>query len=185
MTDTTMTCQCCWRKFQANTGTVAHHGFKRPGDGWQSASCMGAKYLPLETNRHQLLVLINMLKLQRDNMIAGRSRVFNEDWNKNLPGIHVTIDDRSKERDARGHRPKIELFVTRGNFETLKKQHAAEFVRHCSLYSFQAIFERELNRRQREIDDITSYLKDCAARYDGWKQTHSGFDRPTKTWNLI
>lgn len=37
------TCQCCFRQIFAETGTIAHHGYERPGHGWQTASCVGAK----------------------------------------------------------------------------------------------------------------------------------------------
>jgi hypothetical protein len=43
-------CQICGRGIKANTGVIAHHGYERPGDGWQSASCMGARYLPYEVS---------------------------------------------------------------------------------------------------------------------------------------
>lgn len=41
-------CQICARGILSNTGLVAHHGYQRPGDGWQTASCMGARYRPYE-----------------------------------------------------------------------------------------------------------------------------------------
>lgn len=41
-------CQICGRLIQAKNGRVAHHGYTRPGDGWQTPSCMGAKYRPYE-----------------------------------------------------------------------------------------------------------------------------------------
>lgn len=46
----TTTCQICGRPIKSNTGTIAHHGYKRPGQGWQTASCMGAKHLPYEAS---------------------------------------------------------------------------------------------------------------------------------------
>lgn len=42
------TCQICGRPILAKTGKIAHHGYKRPGNGWQTQSCMGAKHLPYE-----------------------------------------------------------------------------------------------------------------------------------------
>ncbi len=42
------TCQICGRTIKANTGHIAHHGYKRPGNGWQTSSCMGARHLPYE-----------------------------------------------------------------------------------------------------------------------------------------
>jgi hypothetical protein len=42
------TCQICGRPIKANTGLIAHHGYQRPGDGWQTASCIGARFRPYE-----------------------------------------------------------------------------------------------------------------------------------------
>lgn len=46
----TTTCQICARPIEANTGVIAHHGYKRPGNGWQTASCFGARRLPYEVS---------------------------------------------------------------------------------------------------------------------------------------
>lgn len=46
----TTTCQICQRPIKSKNGLIAHHGYKRPGDGWQSASCCGARHEPLETS---------------------------------------------------------------------------------------------------------------------------------------
>lgn len=43
-------CQICERAIKANTGKIAHHGYTRPGTGWQTASCMGARHLPYEVS---------------------------------------------------------------------------------------------------------------------------------------
>jgi hypothetical protein len=56
------TCQVCGRAiklvlmrqcrggvpFGVMQHVIAHHGYQRPGDGWQTASCMGARRLPYE-----------------------------------------------------------------------------------------------------------------------------------------
>lgn len=42
------TCQICGRAIKAAKGLIAHHGYRRPGHGWQTASCFGAKYRPYE-----------------------------------------------------------------------------------------------------------------------------------------
>lgn len=44
----TPTCQICGRAIKAKKGLIAHHGYQRPGDGWQTVSCMGARYRPYE-----------------------------------------------------------------------------------------------------------------------------------------
>lgn len=50
MNKPTTTCQICGRGILANTGVIAHHGYQRPGDGYQTKSCMGARYLPYEVS---------------------------------------------------------------------------------------------------------------------------------------
>src|SRR4249919_4341211 len=57
-----MTCQCCGRQIFAQRGKIAHHGYERPGYGWQTASCMGALYLPFEVDRTRLADLIVSLQ---------------------------------------------------------------------------------------------------------------------------
>jgi hypothetical protein len=47
---TRTTCQICGRAIKANTGIIAAHGYKRPGYGWQTASCYGARHQPYEVS---------------------------------------------------------------------------------------------------------------------------------------
>lgn len=56
------TCQICGRPIHAATGTIAHHGYERPGNGWQTQSCPGAKHLPFEQSRDELTKRIANLK---------------------------------------------------------------------------------------------------------------------------
>lgn len=37
-------CQICGREIKDNKGLIAHHGFRRPGGGWQTNSCAGARH---------------------------------------------------------------------------------------------------------------------------------------------
>ena len=41
-------CQICGRAIRAGNGLIAHHGYTRPGNGWQTKSCFGARYRPYE-----------------------------------------------------------------------------------------------------------------------------------------
>jgi hypothetical protein len=49
------TCQVCGRQIKAKTGLIAHHGYKRPYEGWQTASCEGARYVPYEVSCERLI----------------------------------------------------------------------------------------------------------------------------------
>lgn len=42
------TCACCFRPIAVVAGTMAHHGYKRPGNGFQTNSCPGVRFQPLE-----------------------------------------------------------------------------------------------------------------------------------------
>lgn len=44
----TSTCQICGRAIKANTGLIAHHGYRRPHQYHQTASCFGARHRPYE-----------------------------------------------------------------------------------------------------------------------------------------
>ncbi|SHG16568.1 hypothetical protein [Bradyrhizobium erythrophlei] len=50
-----MTCQLCGRRICSKFGTIAHHGYTRPGDGYQTASCDGTHHSPLEVTNDLLL----------------------------------------------------------------------------------------------------------------------------------
>ena len=52
-------CQLCEREIKfgaARSGVelIAHHGYQRPGQGWQTASCRGARHRPYETGVDQI-----------------------------------------------------------------------------------------------------------------------------------
>jgi hypothetical protein len=58
------TCQICGRPIQSKKGLIAHHGYQRPSDGWQTPSCFGARYLPYEKSRDRIPEAIEILKGQ-------------------------------------------------------------------------------------------------------------------------
>jgi hypothetical protein len=58
----TAICQVCGRAIKANTGLIAHHGYRRPYKGWQTASCEGARYVPYEVSCDRLREVVEMVK---------------------------------------------------------------------------------------------------------------------------
>lgn len=44
------TCPCCQRAIAVVGGTMAHHGYERPSNGWQTSSCPGIQFPPLEVS---------------------------------------------------------------------------------------------------------------------------------------
>jgi len=68
------TCQICARPVKSKSGLIAHHGYKRPGGGWQTASCAGAKHLPYEISCDILPPTIEKIK----NFISGEENQLKE-----------------------------------------------------------------------------------------------------------
>lgn len=56
------TCQVCGRGIKAKAGVIAHHGYERPGDGWQTASCFGARAVPYEVGCDRLRLAIERVQ---------------------------------------------------------------------------------------------------------------------------
>lgn len=44
------TCPCCQRAIAVGGGTMVHHGYQRTGNGWQTNSCPGIRFPPLEVS---------------------------------------------------------------------------------------------------------------------------------------
>jgi hypothetical protein len=58
-----VTCQICGRPIKAKKGLIAHHGYTRPyKQGWQTSSCMGARYRPYEVACDRIPVAIEAVK---------------------------------------------------------------------------------------------------------------------------
>jgi hypothetical protein len=56
------TCSCCFRSIAVRNGKMVHHGFERPGYGYQTASCWGVNFPPLEISLEGLEWLIQNRK---------------------------------------------------------------------------------------------------------------------------
>ncbi len=67
-----MSCQVCGRNIKASKGLIAHHGYRRPYDGWQTASCQGARYVPYEESCERLkeiaVVVQDFISLQEESL---------------------------------------------------------------------------------------------------------------------
>lgn len=165
-----MTCQICGRKILAETGVIAHHGYQRPGDGFQSASCFGAREKPFEADRDRLAQWIDGLK----NGIAA-AKIARDDVAAEKSSIVVRYYDRTKPKNPYGfHGDNASADVTRDNFETLKETNP-DFAADCrtrSFYSFDRIKESDLARRDRKIKELQSELDEQQKRFDAWTMTH-------------
>jgi hypothetical protein len=173
-----MTCQCCGRKIFAETGTIAHHGYQRPGSGWQTASCMGAKYLPFEVDRERLGDLIEALKNRRASLLQLHSAV-----EKEQRPVTVTKVNYHAKRERFTDRPVVELTFTRDTFDAVVDANTGPGMVFNSYEAlvmkqrgFSEVLEREIARIDGMIKVNREHIAECVKRFEGWKQTHIRID---------
>jgi hypothetical protein len=206
-----MTCQCCGRQIFAQRGKIAHHGYERPGYGWQTASCMGATYLPFEVDRARLADLIVRLEHElqetRENLVNIRAE-------KVKLAFSIEIDcepywDNSSYRTVQRTRRNETRFYSRKAFDALKREGKGKIAEHhaaCNaarenktdypkrdealqIYfdstTWDGLKDRAIRETQGRIDALRSDLKLSQDRFDSWKQTHTHFDKQDSRWVAI
>lgn len=164
----TMTCQCCGRKHLANRGWIAHHGYQRPGHGWQTASCMGAKHVPFEVDRAQLGKMIEALKDYHRRCLVQLGEVMNE-----TRSIELSYTYNTGRYGYKADRKTVTFSVNRANWKTAKVEHPKYFEGHYgSRDHFDQVKVIDVANRENEIKNVTRDIDDQTKRYNGWKQTH-------------
>ncbi len=142
------TCQICARPIKASNGRIAHHGYKRPGGGWQTASCIGARHLPYEVSCDQIPVAIAMIQrfLDREEIALA---------------LHITFPPETI-KYTRGSWEKTKFIANRPpNFNS-----TGEYPwRH--LYSYESLFfhrkdeiEQGLKHAMHDLEFLTKRLAD-------------------------
>jgi hypothetical protein len=157
-----MTCQACGRAICSKLGgVVAHHGYERPGDGYQTASCMGAKEVPLEVSNVILLKVI----AHWDNEVEYLTQKVIDVGNEDTPVRYVHAPyTGSREPKAN---PVIYM-LRRATFEADKAASKGNLDDSFDFYKTRhiAILEHQLHHCRRD-------LAGCRKRNEGWKQTHA------------
>jgi hypothetical protein len=166
-----MHCQCCGEAILAETGVIAHHGYRRPlGMGYQTQSCFGARALPFEVSRHDLGRYIEALHghVQRtqDHLAQVRAESVAVTW---------TYTDRSNCTQSWHRGVEKKASVTR---DTLAAE--IETARSLGYFSHAHIVEPTFDRLKEATErnllaDIGATKQEIQiqqARYDGWTQTH-------------
>lgn len=173
------TCQVCGRPIFAEVGVIAHHGYTRPGDGWQTASCSGARELPFEADRAVLGAYIERVRAYQANAKADRKSVAAEttpivlSYEKALP---------KREGAPCWERPAYETIrfsITRKTFAAAIAEHGARLPWFSGNDSFDGYLARDLAARDAEIKATADYIKFQQGRYDGWEKT---FEFVGGTW---
>lgn len=127
------TCPVCFRPIAVLRGTMAHHGYQRPGQGWQTASCPGIRFKPLEVSSEGLEWLIGILREQ-------------------LATLEVAYRNRNKKDSLMVSKPG-RMF----EFETITKD-SPEWKRHFD--AFVAKLQSERKSLRRELPTLDKMLAD-------------------------
>ncbi len=183
---TERTCQICGRGIFANTGLIAHHGYERPGDGWQTASCRGARELPYETDRTILAEDIVMLK----DRLARQQERLKGLQDETIP-LRIQWHDQEVRRQARLDGKKLSAFtglkfvdgVTRDTFAELKEANKEAFLQ-SSTYSFDQLKTRFVDEAEFAVETTQHELTRQEERYAAWvlKET---WDTAEKVWVAV
>lgn len=171
------TCQCCGRMIMANTGVIAHHGFTRP-QGWQQqvGTCWGARCQPFEVSRDVLGEVIVSIAAKLDRAMKARDALQNE--TAPVPFRYTT-----RTRGFASERVARHVDVTRETFDDVREAYRDE-MRTYSAYSFDTMLARELERANREIQQINVVLTEQHTRFTGWTQTER-WDATANAWVVL
>lgn len=147
------TCQICGRSIKAKNGSIAHHGYRRPGEGWQTSSCMGARYAPLEVSYDVLEP--HVAGVARE--VAHKEALVAEP----IKMVRLTVEGKRIPNEWIGGRAKREIGttyeVTAENFDSIKEANRGHFAMH-SIYRFDTLVEKELFKRRRLLKEARSYF---------------------------
>lgn len=164
----TMTCQVCGRPILAETGAIAHHGYERPGTGWQTASCEGARHVPIEVSRDALTDHIVNVRRRLDQTRSHLGQVEAE-----TADIVWTFQDRT--RCSKSWHEGTETFrmISRQTFDAMKADSAEMRKGKGDDMTFDRLKAANVSGLNAQISGLVSYIAKQQARHDAWGgQTH-------------
>lgn len=125
------TCPCCFRQIAVVNGTMAHHGYERPGYGYQTASCPGIRFRPLEISDEGLRFMIEQTEHQLGTL-EKRLADFGSltslvRTSRNGKPVTITPDDPQWSRALQNHKHGLESKIRQAakSLEIYKERHAA------------------------------------------------------------
>lgn len=165
------TCQICARPIFAETGLIAHHGYTRPGGGWQTPSCEGARELPFEKSRDVLGAWLIRARAQLSGMQQVLKRM------TDAPGFLFNLEwtEYTDKRDAWNRRLKAERSTpvsASTDWEKLRAEFPAAFHGRPSL-SFEQVKRSAIMTQERNCELLARYIDEQQTRFDAWSQVES------------
>ena len=155
-----MTCQACGRAICSKRGVVALHGYERPGDGYQTDSCMGAKEVPLEVSNVILLKVIGHWEREVEYLLQKIDAVKAEA--EPVRYVHKPYSHWSAPKAA-----PIIYKLTRATFEADR----AASKGNIEYDDFDYYKERHIATLESWLRGCSNDLAGCRDRNKDWKQT--------------
>ena len=149
------TCQICGRAIKANTGLIAHHGYKQPwGDGQRTQSCPGSRHLPYEVSR-DAIPGVRANYARQGELLEARVA----DWVANPPAtIHAV------RRDAYGAVRTEQTLTRPDGFDAEKNLNRGGY----RLMTYELEHATRLRRMRAELSGLVEAIAWLTERYDGW-----------------
>lgn len=150
-TTPTTTCQICARAIKANTGIIAHHGYQRPQyQGWQTASCDGARQLPYEVSRDYIPVVIDRYKMAATNQEALADEML-----RTPPATITKVSMYSNDSQE---------FEKPADFDAYETVNAGS---HRPGYASE--FSRKYRAHRSNVKEINAAIEFLQQRYESWR----------------
>lgn len=160
------TCQICARPVKAPYGRIAHHGYRRPGDGYQSSSCPGALFPPYEQSCAWLRTYIEST---RQKIAQLHERVACHE--QHPPEELLYSDAAFFERRQRGGLGAMHRVARPAGFSVEEAERFAATSQH-TLYAnrnrYETVWLRVRDRLRRQIKQQSDYLAQLEKRLAAW-----------------
>lgn len=149
------TCQICEREVKQPHGLTSHHGYSRPGYGWQTASCQGARELPYEESCALIPPVIEgikgyiaRLKAEREAYMTKPPKVLTKTYKNIYSGTETTEEyERPEGFNAEAIVSGEEHFGYYEDYKKYFKQHIYELDRNMKWA------QEDVERLQRRVDN--------------------------------
>lgn len=176
-----MTCQICGRAIFAERGRIAHHGYERPGTGWQTASCEGALKLPFEASNEALLAHIVRIGA---HIVETQLQLGETQAETRAVPYRYYSKERARQNARFGAKLQKTIWVTRLDFDAKLAEIADD-----RAYRGDGIgdtFDRAKDYRVRalqgELQASRDYQRLQTDRAKAWKATHRAGGAGERAW---
>ena len=173
------TCQICGRAIKAKTGLIAHHGYQRPEYGWQTASCMGARFRPYEVACDALPPAIASVEAHIERTTKALAN-----WQAAPPAAIQCDGERA---DRRNHWAKYQVVwsvIRPGDFDPAvpianenqaiwdytPMRRASYGFRPCDIKSYAAVYDGKIKGFVRDIEASKQTLEYFRKRLADWQR---------------